>query len=141
MSRDFQRQFRQQLVEQGKIDFTAGEDAPVASSVTSPLSIGKQSSLMVPQRVAVSEHAWMQNAYDDTALADYVPPKKEFNGSVLPTKLSTLVGCIVDETNQKVVTIDSDRLIREWRLYGQQGGECVRSYLLETREDQIAEAN
>lgn len=96
---------------------------------------------MVPQRVAVSEHAWMQNAYDDTALADYVPPKKEFNGSVLPTKLSTLVGCIVDETNQKVVTIDSDRLIREWRLYGQQGGECVRSYLLETREDQIAEAN
>ena len=86
-------------------------------------------------RVPVSERAWLQSAYDDTALADYVPPEKEYNCSVLPTRLSLLVGCIIDESSRSVITVDTDCMMRQWRLQGQRGGECTRSYMLETRED------
>ena len=51
---------------------------------------------------------------------------------------STLVGVIIDRIEFIIYTIDSDLMIRVWSL---QTSRCIKSYLIETRDDQIAEAN
>jgi len=57
---------------------------------------------------------------------------------VLASMNSTLVGLIIDSIEFVVYTIDSDLMIRVWDLAS---SRCMRSYLIETRDDQIAEAN
>ena len=65
-------------------------------------------------------------------------PKKEFNSSVLPSLKSTLIGTIIDPISYNLYSVDSELMIRIWCLTS---GKCQRSYYIETREDQIAEAN
>ena len=51
---------------------------------------------------------------------------------------SSLVGLIIDRIEFIIYTIDSDLMIRVWSL---ETSRCIKSYLIETRDDQIAEAN
>lgn len=60
---------------------------------------------------------------------------KEKNGSVLASQDSKLVGSIFDPIEFVIYTIDSDLMIRVWSMGA---GKCKRSYLIETRDDQIA---
>ena len=71
-------------------------------------------------------------------MKDYIPPHKEFNGSVLASMNSKLIGTIIDPIGFVLYSIDSDLMIRVW---GMSSGKCQRSYLIETRDDQMAEAN
>ena len=57
---------------------------------------------------------------------------------MLASMNSTLVGLIIDSIEFVVYTVDSDLMIRVWDL---SSSRCMRSYLVETRDDQIAEAN
>ena len=86
----------------------------------------------------MSEHEFLQTAYRDESIKDYVPPYKEYNGTVLPCNKSKLVGVLLDNHEMVIYTIDCDLMIRVWSLGN---GGCLRSYVIETREDQIAEAN
>jgi len=47
---------------------------------------------------------------------------------VLPTSLTTLIGCFFVPTSNHVYTLDVDSLIRQWSV---QSGVCVKSYPLE----------
>lgn len=76
----------------------------------------------------------MRSAYDDNNLMDKVAAHKEYNSSVLVSSYSKLVGCLVLHKKKKIVTIDSDRLMREWKLEDPKAN-CCRSYLLQTRDD------
>ena len=69
---------------------------------------------------------------------DYVPPVKEYNGSVLTTQLSKLVSCIVDPIKMICYTVESDLVVRIWCLTT---GSCKKSYKVETREDSTANSN
>lgn len=80
----------------------------------------------------------MQTAYKDTSIKDFLPSYKEFNHIVLPCKKSKLVGVILDQKEMVIYSIDSDLMIRVWNLGD---GKCLRSYVIETREDQIGKMN
>lgn len=81
----------------------------------------------------------MKKAYDDGSLQEKLPARKEFNSSVVPIhQLSQLVGCIIDVKEHVVYTVDGDLLVRIWNIGT---GRCTRSFLIETREDLIAEAH
>jgi len=86
----------------------------------------------------LSEKDFLLTAFDDGSMKDYMPAAKEFNGSVLASMNSKLIGSIIDPIGFVVYSIDSDLMIRVWDLGS---GKCQRSYLIETRDDQIAEAN
>ena len=58
--------------------------------------------------------------------------KQEFNGSVLASRQSTLVGVIFDPVDFVLYSIGSNMLIRQWAMHN---GRCKKSYLLETRDD------
>ena len=80
----------------------------------------------------------MQTAYKDQSIKDFLPHYKEYNSTVLPCKKSRLVGVLLDPKEMLVYSIDCDLMIRVWNLVT---GDCLRSYVIETREDQLAEAN
>ena len=80
----------------------------------------------------------MQTAYLDRSIKDYLPSYKEHNNVVLPCKKSKLVGVILDSKELTIYSIDCDLMIRVWDLVE---GTCLRSYVIETREDQLAETN
>ena len=65
---------------------------------------------------------------------DHIPAVKEYNGSVLSTQLSKLVSCIVDSEKMVCYTVESDLIVRIWCLTT---GQCKKSYIVETREDQL----
>ena len=67
-----------------------------------------------------------------------MPPNKEFNASVLASLSSKLISSIVNPMDFVYYSIDSDLMVRVWCLGT---GKCKRSYILETRDHQIAEQN
>ena len=118
IARDYLRQFFKQLT---------------LSGVVKKEEVNKQNSSML---LSESEH--IMEAYKDTSLKDQVPSGVEYNSSVLASNSSKLVGMIMDKVEFNLYTIDSDSMIRVWDC---STNTCVRSYLIETREDQIREAN
>jgi hypothetical protein len=80
----------------------------------------------------LSEQEYLQTAFVDGSIKDAIPSGKEFNGSVLASLNSTLIGLIIDSIEFVVYTIDSDLMIRVWDL---SSSRCMRSYLIETRDD------
>lgn len=74
----------------------------------------------------------MQTAYRDDSIKDYLPNYKEHNSTVLPCKKSKLIGVILDSNKMIIYSIDCDLMIRVWNLLE---GNCLRSYVIETRED------
>ena len=87
---------------------------------------------------SLTEQEYLQTAFNDSSIKDAIPSGKEYNGSVLASMNSTLIGLIIDRVEFMIYTIDSDLMIRVWSL---ETSRCARSYLIETRDDQIAEAN
>lgn len=57
---------------------------------------------------------------------------------MLASSSSRLVGIIIDKVEFALYTVDSDYMIRVWDCAT---NTCVRSYLIETRDDQLTEAN
>jgi len=57
---------------------------------------------------------------------------------VLASRNSKLVGIIVDKVEFQLYTVDSDLMVRVWDMTS---NVCQRSYLIETRDDQLAEIN
>ena len=57
---------------------------------------------------------------------------------MLPCEATRLVGIIFEPTEFVLYTIDTDLLMRVWDM---STGKCNRSYIVETREDQINSAN
>lgn len=90
---------------------------------------------VIPQ---MSEEQYMVEAYKDSSLKDLIPSGKEFNGSVLASTNTKLVGVIIDKIEFNLYTVDSDLMVRVWDL---STSKCLRSYMIETRDDQLAEAN
>lgn len=90
------------------------------------------------RRQEMTEAEFMQTAYRDESIKDFLPQYKEYNNIVLPCKKSKLVGVILDSKEMVIYSIDCDLMIRVWDL---KDGNCLRSYVIETREDQLAETN
>lgn len=86
----------------------------------------------------LSEEEYLVEAYKDKSLKDLIPPGKEYNASVLASVNSKLVGLIFDKVKFQLYTVDSDLMVRVWSC---QTNNCLRSYQIETREDQLAEAD
>ena len=80
----------------------------------------------------MTEAEFMQTAYLDKSIKDYLPHYKENNNMVLPCKKSKLVGIILDSKEFRIYSIDCDLMIRVWDLLD---GACLQSYVIETRED------
>lgn len=49
-----------------------------------------------------------------------------------------MIGCLIDHKNETVYTVDADLLVRVWAI---EAKRCVRSFIIETRDDLIAEAH
>lgn len=113
MARDYLRQHKQALIDSGQLDLEAPEEPELGKDLT--------------------EKIFMRTAYNDESIKDYLPPKNEFNASVLPNPLSKLVGCHLDHQRMLCYTIDSDLMIRSWNL---RSGRAQRSYLVETRPNE-----
>lgn len=56
----------------------------------------------------------------------------EYNGKVVASNHSRLVGYIMDKVEFQLYTIDSDLMVRVWDM---STNTCHRSYLIETRDD------
>ena len=131
IARDYLRQFRKQLVDAGIV---ASVDSPAAKpSISLP---NLQSANQFTE--ILTEEEYVADAYRDSSLKNCLPCGKEYNSSVLASNKSKLVGLIMDKVAFKLFTIDSDLLVRVWNCAS---NECVRSYFIETREDQLREAN
>lgn len=83
---------------------------------------------------SISEQQFLETAYEDSTIKDYLPKDKEYNRSVLPSPGSKLVSTIFDRVHFKVYTVDCDLMVRTWSL---KTGKSLRSYVLETRDSQI----
>jgi len=57
---------------------------------------------------------------------------------VVGSSSSQLIYIAIDHVNYDLYCVDNDLMIRQWSL---RSGRCLRSYLLETRSDQIKELN
>mmetsp|Transcript_4725 Transcript_4725/g.7129 ORF Transcript_4725/g.7129 Transcript_4725/m.7129 type:complete len:129 (-) Transcript_4725:33-419(-) len=90
------------------------------------------------RHMGLSEQEYLQGGFKDESIKDRIPPHKEFNGSVLPCEATKLVGIIFDPIEFMLYTIDTDLLMRVWDF---NSGKCLRSFLVETRDDQIASSN
>lgn len=86
----------------------------------------------------MSEMEYLQHGYKDASIKDIIPSDKEFNGSVLASINTKLIGVIIDQVEFILYTVDSDLMIRVWDL---STGKCTRSYMIETRDDQASELN
>lgn len=80
----------------------------------------------------MSEDQYMVEAYKDSSLKDLIPSGKEFNGSVLASVNTKLVGVIIDKVDFNLYSVDSDLMVRVWDL---SSSKCTRSYMIETRDD------
>ena len=87
---------------------------------------------------SISEQQYLETAYDDNTIKDYLPKEKEYNRSVVPSPASKLVSTIFDRVHFQVYTVDCDLMVRAWSL---RTGKSLRSYVLETRDSQIEALN
>ena len=86
----------------------------------------------------MTENQFLQQAYKHESIKDCIPAKKEYNGSVLASSSSKLIASIINPMDFDYYSIDSDLMVRVWCL---STGVCKRSYILETRDQQLAEQN
>ena len=113
ISRDYLRQYKQKMIDEGQLRCFDGTETAIKPG-------------------QMTEKQFLQTAYEDNAIKDYIPPSHEYNGSVLPSPLSKLVGCFVDEDRFLCYTVDSDYMVRCWHL---DTGRCKKSYMIEIRDE------
>lgn len=104
----------------------------------SRMSVGAASKTPVQRRKSLTEQEWLKTAYNDQSIKDHLSQKQECNGSVLASQLCRLVSIIVDAEKFLCYTVDREMMVRCWCLAT---GRCLRSYIIETRSDQIKEVN
>lgn len=85
-----------------------------------------------PMSHGLTEEEYIADAYQNGSLKNCIPSGKEYNASVLASNKSKLVGLIMDKVEFHLYTVDSDLMVRVWDC---STNACIRSYLIETRDD------